>query len=128
MKGLLQDESKIKFSRNVTDWELECNNNAILKHSLKRANFSHILESWKGKHCCNLPKDKHENIRFFLKHNFCIKPYVPREPWRDPSNRRLYEHGIWYIFDTARNRTRNLFRPKYKPIPLGHSDRREIKK
>ena len=26
----------------------------------------------------------------------CIKPYVPREPCWDPSNRRLYEHGIWY--------------------------------
>ena len=28
-------------------------------------------------------------------HNFCVKPYVPREPRRDPSNRRLNEHGIY---------------------------------
>ena len=40
---------------------------------------------------------------------FCIKPYVPRVPRRDPSKCRLYEHGIWYLSDTARNRTRNLF-------------------
>ena len=39
------------------------------------------------------------------------------EPRRDPSNRRLYEHGIWYLFDTARNPTRNLLRPKCVPIP-----------
>ena len=32
---------------------------------------------------------------FFFKHNFCVKPYVPREPRRDPSNRRLNEHGIY---------------------------------
>ena len=25
----------------------------------------------------------------FFKHNFCVKPYIPREPRRDPSNRRL---------------------------------------
>ena len=30
--------------------------------------------------------------------------------------------NIWYIFDTDRNRTHNLFRPKREPIPLGHSD------
>ena len=53
-----------------------------------------------------------------------MKPYVPEEPWRDPSNRRLYEHGhgIWYIVsDTARNRTHNLLRPKCVPIPLSHN-------
>ena len=27
---------------------------------------------------------------------FCVKPYVPREPRRDPSNRRLNEHGITF--------------------------------
>ena len=27
-----------------------------------------------------------------------------------------------YISDTARTQTHNLFRPKRKPIPLGHSD------
>ena len=30
-----------------------------------------------------------------------ILPHVSREPRRDPSNCRLYEHGIWYISDTA---------------------------
>ena len=32
---------------------------------------------------------------FFFKYNFYVKPYVPREPRRDPSNRRLNEHGIY---------------------------------
>ena len=31
----------------------------------------------------------------FFKHNFCVKPYVPREPRRDPNNRRLNAHGVW---------------------------------
>ena len=57
---------------------------------------------------------------YVFKHNFCVKPYVPREARRDPTNRRLNKHGI-YISDTARNRTHNLFRPKREPIPLGHS-------
>ena len=30
--------------------------------------------------------------------------------------------NMGYIFDTARNRTNNLFRPKRESIPLGHSD------
>ena len=30
--------------------------------------------------------------------------------------------NMGYISDTARNRTRNLFRPKREPIPLGYSD------
>ena len=34
-------------------------------------------------------------IIFFFQHNFCVKPYVPWEPRRDPSNRRLNEHGIY---------------------------------
>ena len=33
----------------------------------------------------------------FFKHNFCVKPFVPREPRRDPSNRRVNEHGIYKI-------------------------------
>ena len=33
-------------------------------------------------------------LKFIFQHNFCIKPYIPREPRRDPSNRRLCEHGI----------------------------------
>ena len=31
----------------------------------------------------------------FFKHNFCVKLYVPREPRRDPINRRVNEHGIY---------------------------------
>ena len=34
-------------------------------------------------------------MEFFFHHNFCVKPYVPRVPRRDPSNRRLNEHGIY---------------------------------
>ena len=68
---------------------------------------------------------RHSRPWHFFKHNFCVKPCIcslcTREPRRDPSNRRLNEHGI-YISDTARNRTHNLFRPKREPIPLGHSD------
>ena len=39
----------------------------------------------------------HGNIAaiFFFEHNFSVKPYLPREPRRDPSNRRLNEHGIY---------------------------------
>ena len=36
-----------------------------------------------------------EKVIVFFLHNFCVKPYVPREPRRDPSNRRLNEHGIY---------------------------------
>ena len=36
------------------------------------------------------------NVYFlFFQHNFCVKPYVPREPRRNPSNRRFNEHGIY---------------------------------
>ena len=63
---------------------------------------------------CNCKGISYSNERMglFFKHNFCVKPYVPREPRRDPSNRRLNEHGIYiYISDTARNRTHNLSVP-----------------
>ena len=40
-----------------------------------------------------------------------------REPQGNPSNRRLYEHGILFISDTARNRTHDLFCSKCVPIP-----------
>ena len=55
-------------------------------------------------------RDKYSRVNkfgFFFKHNYSINPYVPIEPRRDPSNGRLYEHGIRYISDTARNH--NLF-------------------
>ena len=34
-------------------------------------------------------------IYIFFKHTICVKPYVPREPRRDPSNPRFDEHGIY---------------------------------
>ena len=34
-------------------------------------------------------------VLYFFKHNFCVKRYLPREPRRNPSNRRLNEHGIY---------------------------------
>ena len=55
-------------------------------------------------------------------HNFSIRPNAPRELRRDPSNCRFREHGMWYSSNTARIRTRNLFRHKSAPIPLDHSD------
>ena len=36
--------------------------------------------------------------QMFFQHNFCVKLYVPGEPRRDPSDRRLNKHGIWCIF------------------------------
>ena len=56
---------------------------------------------------------------FFVKHNFCVKPYVPREP--EGTQAIVGSMNMGYISDTARNRTHNLFRPKREPIPLGHS-------
>ena len=58
--------------------------------------------------------------RFFFQHNFCVKPYVPKEPGRNPSI--VGSMNMGYISDTAGNRTHNLFRPKCEPIPLRHSD------
>ena len=45
--------------------------------------------------------DANEKRDFFWK-KFCVKPYVPREPRRDPSNRRLVfwlaePKGIWNV-------------------------------
>ena len=33
--------------------------------------------------------------KYFLNSIFVSKPYVPKKPRRDPSNRRLHEHGIY---------------------------------
>ena len=38
---------------------------------------------------------KSKPLIIFFQHNFCVKPYVPREPRRDTSNRRLNEHRIY---------------------------------
>ena len=40
------------------------------------------------------PRPEQSHLLFFLQ-NFCVKPCVPGEPRRDPSNRRLNEHGIY---------------------------------
>ena len=63
-------------------------------------------------------------ILFAFLHNFCIKPYVPREPRRDSSNRWLYENGIWLynISDTTRIRTHNQFHSKCTSNLLGQSE------
>ena len=65
------------------------------------ASFWPILTSWpiSAFHLTYIFRPP-SDLLFFLKHNFCVKPYVPREPWRDPSNRRLNKHGI-YILPTS---------------------------
>ena len=50
----------------------------------------------------------------------CVKPYVPREP--EGTQVIVGSVNMGYISDTARNRTRNLFRLKRELIPLSHSD------
>ena len=50
---------------------------------------------------------------------FCVKPYVPREPRKDPSNRRLNEHGI-YIRHCQESNSHPV-PPKREPIPLDYS-------
>ena len=45
-------------------------------------------------HCSRLTAYHGVKSHSIFKHNFCIKPYVPKKPRMDPSNRRLYEHGI----------------------------------
>ena len=68
-------------------------------------------------------QSKRQNSLGYLHNTFSYKAIcIPREPRSDPSNPRLYEHGIWYLSDNARNRTHNLVRHKCTPIPLGHSD------
>ena len=42
---------------------------------------------------------------FFFKHNFCVKPYVPREP--EATQVIVGSMNMGYISDTARNRTHN---------------------
>ena len=84
--------------------------------------FSNHSKGSMGRRSSHIMRGCHGRGSFF-NIIFVSSLYVPREPWRNPSKRRLYEHGIWYIIpDTARNRTHNLFRPKCGPIPLGHSD------
>ena len=59
----------------------------------------------------------------FFQHDFCVKPYVPREP-RNDRNDEMTEMmkvivgllKMGFISDTVRNRTHNLFRPMREPI------------
>ena len=51
----------------------------------------------------------------------CVKPYVLIEP-RRKNQVFVGSKNMGYISDTVRNRIHNLFRPKYEPIPLSHSD------
>ena len=57
---------------------------------------------------------------FLFQHNFCAKPYVPRNP--EGTQVIVGSMNMGYISDTARNRTHKPVRPKWEPIPLGHSD------
>ena len=73
--------------------------------------------NWKG--CSGVLNSQFPEVcEVFFKHNFCVKPYVPREP------RRVIvgSMNMGYISDTVRNRTHNLIRHKREPIPLDHSD------
>ena len=58
---------------------------------------------------------------FFFKHNFCVKPHVPREPRRNPSNRRLNEHGI-YIRHLQDSNLQPVPSQTGADIPLDHSE------
>ena len=55
---------------------------------------------------------------FSFKQNFYIKLYEPRKPQKDPSNQRLYEHGICNMYQTLPG----LELSSAVLIPLGHSD------
>ena len=56
----------------------------------------------------------------FFKHNFVSSHMYPENP--EGTQVIVGSMKLGYISDTARNRTRNLFRPKREPISLGHSD------
>ena len=64
-----------------------------------------------------------ETFIFFIQHNFCMEPYVPREPWIDPSNRRLYHLWTWDIYQiTLLGLEISTFfvMCKHMPTPLGY--------
>ena len=61
-------------------------------------------------------------LNFFLKTIFVLSHMYPENP--DRTQVIVGSMNMEYISDTARNRTHNLFRPKWDPIPLGHSDGR----
>ena len=64
----------------------------------------------------------------FLNTIFVSSHMYPENPEGTPSNRSLYEHGIWYIYDIYPTlpglELTNLFHHMCTQIPLDHSDGR----
>ena len=58
-------------------------------------------------------------IIFFLTQFLCQAILYPENP--KGTQVIVGSMNMGYISDTARNRTHNLFRPKWEPIPVGHS-------
>ena len=82
-------------------------------------NWSSVILVWKMLYtgaCANVVL---LSFFFFLNNNFCVKPYVPREP--EGTQVIVGSMNMGYISDTTRNQTHNLFHPKREPIPLCHS-------
>ena len=61
---------------------------------------------------------------FFLNTIFVSSHMYPENP--EGTEVFIGSMNMGYISDTARNQNPNLFRPKWEPIPLGHSDERCI--
>ena len=57
---------------------------------------------------------------FFLNTIFVSSHMYPENP--EGTQVIVSSMNMGNISDTARNRTHNLFRPKWGPTPLGHSD------
>ena len=62
----------------------------------------------------------HIIIQFFETQFFVSSHMYPDNP--EGTQVIVGSMNMWYLSDTARNRTRNLFRPKREAIPLNHSD------
>ena len=65
-----------------------------------------------------------QSVQGFFKHNFCVKPYVLREPRRDPTQVTVGSMNMGYIYPTLSGieLTTYLIRHKREPIPVGQSD------
>ena len=60
---------------------------------------------------------------FFFKNTIFVSSHMyPENP--EGTQVIVGSMNMVYVSDIARNWTSNLFRPKCKPIPLGHSDER----
>ena len=62
------------------------NNGGLIAETVLQRDKNYENISWMSLHVCF--------FIFFSKTIFCIKPNVPSQPKRNPSNRRLLEHGI----------------------------------